>query len=174
MIKLVASKKLSPDKEMGIKGFIVRAEIIKSRSNFAGISCELVFDQVNGFDNILSNFLLLKANKMINGGGKSYYVDGYEETKFAQSTYRQTYLDDENFAAHVDEVVRDLLEASIPTPEKYGAEVDLDGENKRAFEGFKKTEKLIEVEYDGFEGIYWEHPTSGDVYDSDGEVVEFD
>ncbi len=174
MFKLVASKKLNYGSDFNIKGFIVRAELIKSRSNFSGISCELVYDQVNGFDNILSNFLLMKNNKLIGGGGKSSFVKGYEDVKFTQATYKDAYLSDDKFADFVDDLVQDLLIKTIPRPEMYGQEIDVDEEILKAFEIFKKRNKLVPVELDGDEEEYWEHPKSGVIYDSIGDVVEMD
>jgi hypothetical protein len=174
--KLEAGPKLTEDKEFGIKGFIVRAILVKSRSNAAGNVCELVYDQVNGFDNILTNFLLLKQNKLILGSGIGFYLKGYDSVKFSQKNFKEKYLEHDGLKRHFDELVYETLIKNVPKPsEKEKLDIDkvIENENEE-FEKIKEEKGLIEVEFEGIEGRYWQNPNDPDeVYNEDGQLVEF-
>src|SRR5574344_1800132 len=75
------STKLSEDKEFGINGFHNKIELIKSRSNRAGRSVPMVFDQEYGFNRTYSCFQMLKEASLVHGSGW-YYIDGMPEVKF--------------------------------------------------------------------------------------------
>ena len=60
LIRLGADKKLDPEKDFGVKGFYVEGKLVKSRNNAAGIQFKMVYDQEQGFDNDLTNFVNLK------------------------------------------------------------------------------------------------------------------
>lgn len=122
LFKLVTSKKLTPDKEFGVKGFEVNLELIKSRSAAAGLSVTLLFDQDRGFNNVLSNFLFLKDQKLLKGGGKGYYFDFAPDVKFSQRTFQQKYEENPEFAAAFDEAVKEELYKIVPQPEEIGDE----------------------------------------------------
>ena len=63
IFRVDTASKLTSDKEYGIDGFMTKITIIKSRSNRAGQEIDLVYNQNRGFDNIYSNFTLLKTRK---------------------------------------------------------------------------------------------------------------
>jgi RecA/RadA recombinase len=113
-IKLEFKKKLEPDSEYGIKGYISTAMFFKSRTNTAGKMIELVFSQNDGFDNILTNYHLLKSQKKILGAGRSFYVEGIEDVKFSQKDYKAKYLADKKFARKVDAIVEEYLIGIVP------------------------------------------------------------
>lgn len=113
-IKLELKKKLEPDSEYGIKGYISNAIFFKSRTNAAGKQIELVFDQNSGFDNILTNFHQMKAQKKILGAGRSFYVEGLESVKFAQKDFKQKYLTDKTLRKHFDEMVQEFMIGLVP------------------------------------------------------------
>lgn len=89
LIKTVTSSKLDEEKTYGIKGFYVKVELIKSRTAPAGSVTNLIYDQVNGFDNELSMLEYLKDNSFIKGGGLAYYVEGMDTVKFRLSNFKQ-------------------------------------------------------------------------------------
>jgi RecA/RadA recombinase len=129
LIKLVSAKKLTPDKEYGIKGFRVIGELIKSRSAAAGLTYDSVYEQQTGFSNVLSNYELLKASDKIGGSGRGFYLKGLDDIKFSQKTIIEKYESDEKFRAEFDRLSEECLTAFIPQPKflAYGGnEVELD------------------------------------------------
>jgi len=94
IIKLEAGQKLKSDELFGINGFTVKMTLIKSRSNRAGQEVELVYDQVNGIDNHLSNLLYLKNNKILEGAGIGLHLPD-SEVKFRLSTFKDKLKDKE-------------------------------------------------------------------------------
>jgi len=121
LIKLVARRKLSPEKEFGVKGYIVEAILVKSRSNTAGVSCNLVFDQRFGINNTLSNYLLMKDMKVVKGAGRSFYLETLPNKKFAQKDLLKLYKTDEEFKIAFDNLAKECLIQFVPDPanEKY-------------------------------------------------------
>jgi RecA/RadA recombinase len=155
-IKLISGKKFKPDEEFGINGFQVTVKLIKSRSNTAGKTCELVFDQVNGFNNILSNYLLLKDNGLIGGGGKGFYIKGYEDYKFTQKTIVNKYETDPEFRQIFDSVLQEQLVSFVPVARK---------------NEFADEEESAELTLDEETGYYTDG--NGNFYDEDGNQLEF-
>ena len=81
--------KLKETETFGIDGAITNVDIVKSRTNKAGKSATLVFDQNNGYDPDLSLFMYLKENNMIEGAGAYLKLPG-SEIKFSQKQFKQT------------------------------------------------------------------------------------
>lgn len=79
----------------GIDGSLVEITLVKSRTNKAGQSCTLVFNQETGFDQDLSLYYLLKQNNMIAGAGAYLYIDGHPEYKFSQKGFKDKLRDPE-------------------------------------------------------------------------------
>jgi hypothetical protein len=122
LFKLVTSKKLTADKEFGIKGFEVNLELIKSRSAAAGLAITLIFDQDRGFNNVISNFCFLKDQKLLKGGGKGYFFDVAPDVKFSQKTFQSVYESNPEFAEKFDELVREELYKLVPQPDEIGGD----------------------------------------------------
>lgn len=68
----------------GVDGFGVRLEIIKSRTNQAGQSVNMVYDKIRGMDNIRSNFEYAKELGMIGGNKNGYYFTDRKDVKFTR------------------------------------------------------------------------------------------
>lgn len=88
IIRMDDVEKLTAEKEFGINGSIVEFTLIKSRSNRAGQSVKMVFDQDNGFDQELSMFLFLKETGHVKGAGAYLYLEGLDTVKFAQRNFK--------------------------------------------------------------------------------------
>lgn len=89
IIRFDDSSKLKETDGFGISGSLVDLTLVKSRTNKAGRSATLVFDQENGFDPELSLLLLLKERKRINGAGAYLYIDDHSEYKFSQKKFKE-------------------------------------------------------------------------------------
>lgn len=109
--------KLTADKEYGIDGFMTKITIVKSRSNRAGQEIELVYNQNKGYDNIYSNLTLMKQAKRIGGAGRSFYIQGCDSVKFAQKTFKEKLMAEEELRNAYRTTVRELLSEFIYTEE---------------------------------------------------------
>lgn len=89
VIRFDSASKLKADDGFNIDGNIISISFNKSRTNKAGQSINLVFDQERGFDYDLSLFLLLKENKRLKGAGAYLYLEGLPTVKFAQKQFKQ-------------------------------------------------------------------------------------
>lgn len=88
IFRLDDNNKLKEDKEFGIAGNFVTFTMVKSRTNRAGASTDLVFNQDIGYDADLSLFLFLKKLGLIAGAGAYLYIDGYSDFKFSQKSFK--------------------------------------------------------------------------------------
>ena len=113
IFRVDTASKLTSDKEYGIDGFMTKVTIIKSRSNRAGQEIDLVYNQNRGFDNIYSNFTLLKQEKRIGGAGRSFYIQGCDGVKFAQKTFKEKLLSEPELQKTYKANMRDLLSQFI-------------------------------------------------------------
>ena len=113
IFRVDTASKLTSDKEYGIDGFMTKITIIKSRSNRAGQEIDLVYNQNRGFDNIYSNFTLLKQEKRIGGAGRSFYIQGCDNVKFAQKTFKEKLMAEAELQRVYKSTMRDLLSQFI-------------------------------------------------------------
>lgn len=87
IFRLDEKTKLKETETFGIDGAIVNVDIVKSRTNKAGKSATLVFDQNNGYDSDLSLFMYLKENGILEGAGAYLKLPG-SEIKFSQKQFK--------------------------------------------------------------------------------------
>lgn len=113
LIKVDAGSKLNEDEGYGVQGFMNKVTIIKSRNNRAGQEFELVFDQNRGFDNILSNLNLLKAEKRIGGAGRSFCIASLPEIKFSQKEFKNKLRKEEDLRTEYIINMKEVLETYI-------------------------------------------------------------
>lgn len=75
----------------GINGSVVKLTLVKSRTNATKRSVPLIFNKTEGkFDTLLSLFQLLKQEGKLGGAGVKLYIDGADDIKFSQKTFKQT------------------------------------------------------------------------------------
>lgn len=117
-LNVEAMDKLEEKDKYGIKGFLAKVTIVKSRNSEAGRSFTLVFNQREGFDEDLSEFEFLKANQIIKGAGVGMYLEGLETVKFRMSNIKEKLATIPEFRAKWDEVVKEALESSISVSSK--------------------------------------------------------
>jgi RecA/RadA recombinase len=113
MIRMEQSKKLETDKELFVKGFLASLILCKSRSNASGFNINLVFDQYIGIDNVLTNYLMLKENNRIKGGGRGFYLENLEDIKFTQKEVKEYYTTNKKFKKAFNELVKEELSLYI-------------------------------------------------------------
>lgn len=97
IFRLDDNNKLKEDKEFFIAGNFVTFSLVKSRTNRAGASTDLVFNQDIGYDADLSLYLFLKKNGRINGAGAYLYIGDNQDMKFSQKNFKTKLYEDQNF-----------------------------------------------------------------------------
>ncbi len=124
--------KLKSTEGFCIEGSLVTLSLVKSRTNKAGRTVNLVFCQDTGFDADLSLYTLLKDAGIIKGAGAFYHIAGCE-TKFTQKTFKDKLKTDPEIRDAFVNAAIDYLTKSI-TPK-----VDVDN-----FNSFEVTNNLID------------------------------
>ena len=114
IFRLDEKSKLKESEVFGIDGAIVNVDIVKSRTNKAGKSATLVFDQNNGYDPDLSLFMYLKDNNILEGSGAYLHLPK-SDIKFSQKQFKNllySNLDFYNQFVNVcyDNLTQDILE----------------------------------------------------------------
>lgn len=124
IFKVETGSKLTDDKDLGINGFYNNIIIVKSRSNRAGQVVECVYNQNTGFDNILSNYNLLKGEKRIGGAGRSFYLEGAQDCKFAQKEFKRKLKEKPEMQKAYKTLLAEELSKFIYIPEDLDDEVE--------------------------------------------------
>ena len=78
-------------------GSVVDVSLVKSRTNKAGRTVPMVFDQDNGFDPEFSMLLTLKKAGVINGSGAFLYLGDHSDKKFSQKNFKKLIYTDPEF-----------------------------------------------------------------------------
>ena len=130
IFRVDTGSKLTSDKEYGINGFMSKITIIKSRSNRAGQEIDLVYDQNRGFDNILSNYNLLKQEKQVGGAGRSFYLLNCPTAKFSQKDFKKKLKENVELQQAYKEIMAEVLSQFIYVPEDLDEEVEDENDNE--------------------------------------------
>lgn len=99
------------EKENGFDGVLTRVEFLKSRTNKAGQHCNLVFNQTNGFDPILSQLQFAIDNDLVDGRNPYRYLKGFKDIKFDSRAFKKNFLENQQLRLA-------LMDATIPILEK--------------------------------------------------------
>ena len=105
----------------GFDGFKVRCEFLKSRTNKAGQSCILVYNQLTGFDPILTLLEYATLNELVEGRNPYRRFVGFPDAKFSSKTFKQQYLEN-------TELQKALFEVTVPVLSRNLSVVDPDKE----------------------------------------------
>lgn len=116
LIRLDAGKKLTEDKEFGIKGYHVKVGLVKSRSAAAGIDIEAIYNQADGYSDVLSSYNFLKKEGEVGGAGRSFYIKGLDDVKFSQKLMTTKYNEVPELKEFFDQKVHSILRDNIPRP----------------------------------------------------------
>lgn len=110
LIKFISASKYKEEDD-GFDGFMVKAELIKSRSNKAGQSCNLIYNQLTGFDPILTLYQYAVDNELVDGRNPYKYFKSNKDIKFDSRTFREAF--------NTDERIRNMLmESTLPKLEE--------------------------------------------------------
>lgn len=114
LIKFVSSTKFKKEDD-GFDGFMVRAELLKSRTNKAGQSCNLVYNQVAGFDPILSLFQCAIDNDFVDGRNPYKYFKINKDVKFDSRKFKQLCLENEEIRNTLYDSINPYLNSLLST-----------------------------------------------------------
>lgn len=78
----------------------------------------MIFDQDEGFDNDLSMFELMRANKQIGGAGIGMYINGYNDEKFSMANLKDKLLTSPTLRSKFDALGQSLLSGSLEVSSK--------------------------------------------------------
>lgn len=118
IFRLDEKTKLKETDGLGVDGAIVSVDIVKSRTNKAGKSVSLVFDQANGYDPDLSLLIYLKDNNLLEGAGAYLRLPG-SDIKFSQKGFKdKLYSDPEFYNMFVQTCYNALTQDLIAREEK--------------------------------------------------------
>lgn len=87
-LKFVQCGKYNFEKD-GFDGFMVRCEFIKSKTNFGGTSCELIYDMDIGFDPHRTLMNLITNNNLIGGRNPYSYFLSNPNAKFDTRKFKE-------------------------------------------------------------------------------------
>lgn len=165
IIRVTTSTKLDESDSYGVKGFMVKGEFVKSRSNEAGRQFEMVFEQSTGFDNILTNLANFKELKLLKGSPRAYYLEGCPDIKFTLKTFKEKYLENKALRKEVDRLVKENYVKFIPNSDTY---IDKDIITNKDEDEDVELVECIDKENDVWIG------SDGKYYTGDGEEVEYE
>lgn len=111
-VKFVSAGKFNTE-DNGFDGFMVRAELLKSRSNKAGQSCNMIYNQATGFDPILTLYQYAEDEGLVDGRNPYRYFKGYEDAKFDSRKFRKDFNDNAKVREALMQTVVPRLESML-------------------------------------------------------------
>lgn len=125
IIRLDDATKLKSDEAFKIdSGNITMVTLLKSRSNMVGKSIPLVFNPAIGYDPILSLFYFLKSENGLKGAGAYLYIEGLQEVKFSQATFKEKYLNDPVLRDAFHNALVPYLKKLVPEIDEYSRKIE--------------------------------------------------
>lgn len=130
LLKFVAtSTKFGGEKDNkygdNIQGFTIKVQIIKSRNTTAGISFELVYDQVTGINNELSNLEAFINYGIIEGKSSFTFFDN-PDIKFTRKNFLDKLKDNPSLVESYNKARFKLRELLVNKIDNFGLEEDSD------------------------------------------------
>lgn len=113
LIRFDDHSKLKSTEGFCIDGSLVDLTLVKSRTNKAGKSITLVFNQDHGYDEDLSLFMMLKNSGRINGAGAYLYLRDRDDIKFSQKAFKDKLASNPELRKIFMEEVVDALKATL-------------------------------------------------------------
>lgn len=101
------------EESFGFSGSTVDVSLAKSRTNKAGKSTTLIFNQELGFDPLFSLAAMLKEEKELVSRGAYMSLKILPEVKFMQKDFKKTYFENEEFRAAFVATSKKVLQALL-------------------------------------------------------------
>lgn len=110
----------------GFDGFGLRIDVIKSRTNQAGQSLQLIYDKVRGVDNLRSCVEFARGFGLVAGNKNGYYFSDYKDKKFTKRDMHKDFKENkELFKIMYDAIVpilKERLSSVVPEELEYDDE----------------------------------------------------
>jgi RecA/RadA recombinase len=116
IVRLDNAGKLKPEEGYHVKGQLVEAAFVKSRSTGEKAPTRMVFDFANGFDPWLSLLETMKYNKLLYGGGASLAIDPDKNFKFSLGNFKEKIISNPEFKAAFMQQVVPYLKSTVMKP----------------------------------------------------------
>ena len=110
----IGSEKYNED-EHGFGGFGVHLDIIKSRTNQAGLSVPLIYDKVRGLDSLRSSVNYAKELGLLSGNKNGYYFLDNKEHKFTLKNMHEDFKNDRELYKILYGQIIPVLESRLST-----------------------------------------------------------
>ena len=92
VLKFKSNGSFTKEKD-GFDGFSINVQIIKSKTNRAGTTCNIIYDAEYGFDRYRTLYEFMKEIGLIEGRNPYLYIKGFPELKFASKDFRNACLE---------------------------------------------------------------------------------
>lgn len=86
----IGSEKFKTEDD-GFDGFVSRCDLLKARTNKSGQWCELVYNQVTGFDPVMSLFRFATMNGAVDGRNPYRFFKDYKDLKFDSRKFNEIF-----------------------------------------------------------------------------------
>lgn len=131
----------------GFKGFKSTFQVAKTKTAFIGSTVDVAFNSAFGFDPIYTNYEFAHSCGIVQGRNPWLYFDGLSEFKFNRKDFRHMYIENPDFRAGVDEVLRPHLEALIGSKDLTEDDLVKYGEfNEQASMNLQHDDSVIDTE----------------------------
>lgn len=100
-----------------VSGHIAIASWIKSKSNSKANNCQLVFTDVNGYDQLLSSLWFAKERGELAKKGNYFYVNGYPQYPFTLKNCHEVFGDNPELFSALYLQLRDQCEPMLDNPD---------------------------------------------------------
>ena len=112
IFKFISGGKYTTEKH-GFDGFLVKCELIKSRTNKSGQIAELVYDQAIGFDPVRSLLNLAENMKMTTGNNPNRKFLGHPDVRYSSLKFTQQFQENPELRYALLDTVLPILEGDL-------------------------------------------------------------
>lgn len=125
----------------GFDGFAVMCWFLKSRTNKAGQSCKLIYNQLTGFDPIMTLYEFAKDNELVDGRNPYQFFKGFKDIKFNSKKFREEFLENEKLREALMETVREPLHDMLSSVSDHERDLSHGEVLERFFDAQEKEER---------------------------------
>lgn len=114
IFKFISGGKYTTEKH-GFDGFLVKCELIKSRTNKSGQIAELVYDQAIGFDTVRALLNLAEGLKLTTGNNPNRRFVGHPDVRYSSLKFTKQFQENPELRFALLDTVMPHLEADLST-----------------------------------------------------------
>ena len=110
----------------GFDGFLVRAELLKCRTNNAGKTCDMVYNQRSGFDPVLTLFKFIDDGGLVEGRNPYRYFKDFSDIKFDSRKFTKEFKTNPELRKAMITISKPILQSMLARPNSDFDNIDLD------------------------------------------------